>query len=830
VEDESIEAMNFENILNSFGFKIVGIASTGEEALNMVSETEPDLVLIDIVLKGPMDGIEVATHIKENFDIPVIYLTAHPEQSAIDRAKTTTPYGYLIKPVSKTDLRTTIELALYKHQIEVGLRESEDKYRSLFENANDSIIIRSKESVILDANPAACDMLGYNYQELVGKSLKTLISPDCIKFLPVIKEKLEKHNHYDYGITFLHSSGLEINAEASCRKMKYINHDDILCIIRDITNRKEIEDELRRTNEWLSFTQKSSKSGFWDWDIKTGKLTWSPEFYELFSLPPDKEPSFDIWLDILHPDDRDPAMEKIKRSIENHEFLINQYRVILPDGEVIWVRALGTTYYDENDRPQRMSGICLDITKIKEEEEKHKKIELQYQSLFDNMLNGFAYCKMIYKDNKPSDFIYISVNKTFESLTGLKDVEGKKVSEIIPDIQETDKNLFELYGRVASTGNPETFEIYIESLKECFSVSAYSPKKNYFVAIFDVITQRKKTELDLIESEKRFRMLFELSNAIMLLVDPDTGNIIDANPAAGSFYGYPLGTLKKMNIHEINQLPPDEIVELRKQIKNEEIKYLTAPHKIANGDVKTVELFSSPIKFKEGVLLFSIINDITKRIEAEERTKSSLEEKELLLKEIHHRVKNNLQIISSLLDLQEDYVKEDPTAVNVLKESQNRVLSMAMIHEMLYQSKDLNSINLSDYIRNLISNLFDSYGKKAMNLVTNLDKICLNIETAVPLGLIISELVSNSLKYAYKDDEEGIIRVELHPQEEKYKLIIEDYGKGIPPNIDFDHNSTLGLRLVKSLVNQLDGTIDLNRAKGSDYTIIFQELDYVKRI
>ncbi|MDD1774402.1 MAG: PAS domain S-box protein, partial [Methanobacterium sp.] len=423
-----------------------------------------------------------------------------------------------------------------------------------------------------------------------------------------------------------------------------------------------------------------------------------------------------------------------------------------------------------------------------------------------------------------------SVNKTFESLTGLKDVEGKKVSEIIPDIQETDKNLFELYGRVASTGNPETFEIYIESLKECFSVSAYSPKKNYFVAIFDVITQRKKAELDLIESEKRFRMLFELSNAIMLLVDPDTGNIIDANPAAGSFYGYPLETLKKMNIHEINQLPPDEIVELRKQIKNEEIKYLTAPHKIANGDVKTVELFSSPIKFKEGVLLFSIINDITKRIEAEERTKSSLEEKELLLKEIHHRVKNNLQIISSLLDLQEDYVKEDPTAVNVLKESQNRVLSMAMIHEMLYQSKDLNSINLSDYIRNLISNLFDSYGKKAMNLVTNLDKICLNIETAVPLGLIISELVSNSLKYAYKDDEEGIIRVELHPQEEKYKLIIEDYGKGIPSNIDFDHNSTLGLRLVKSLVNQLDGTIDLNRAKGSDYTIIFQELDYVKRI
>jgi two-component sensor histidine kinase len=185
-----------------------------------------------------------------------------------------------------------------------------------------------------------------------------------------------------------------------------------------------------------------------------------------------------------------------------------------------------------------------------------------------------------------------------------------------------------------------------------------------------------------------------------------------------------------------------------------------------------------------------------------------------------------------LLDLQEGYVKEDATAVNVLKESQNRVISMAMIHEMIYQSSDLSHVNFSDYIKNLVSNLFHSYSvKNKITLVINVEQISLNIETAVPCGLIISELVSNSLKYAYPDDVTGELFISLESHDNGYKLVISDNGIGFPEKLDFKNiESSLGLQLVNSLVNQLDGTIELDRSNGTKFTIKFKELKYKERI
>lgn len=147
VEDESIEAMSFEQSLKSFGYDVVGIAQTGKDALLKVSQLKPDLVLMDIVLKDDMDGIEAAAQIKDNYNIPVVYLTAHPEESVVNRAKLTLPYGYIIKPVNRVDLKNTIELALYKHQMEKKLQKSEDRYRSILENLQDAYF-RDRKSVV----------------------------------------------------------------------------------------------------------------------------------------------------------------------------------------------------------------------------------------------------------------------------------------------------------------------------------------------------------------------------------------------------------------------------------------------------------------------------------------------------------------------------------------------------------------------------------------------------------------------------------------------------------------------------------------------------------
>ncbi|MBW4667017.1 MAG: PAS domain-containing protein [Cyanomargarita calcarea GSE-NOS-MK-12-04C] len=216
--------------------------------------------------------------------------------------------------------------------------------------------------------------------------------------------------------------------------------------------------------------------------------------------------------------------------------------------------------------------------------------------------------------------------------------------------------------------------------------------------------------------------------------------------------------------------------------------------------------------------------DITARKQADIQLKASLKEKELLLKEIHHRVKNNLQVISSLLRLQAGYIK-DEQALDVFRDSQNRVRAMALIHENLYQSSDLARIEFSDYIQKLINNLIRCYGvNRNITIKLNIDKILLRIDTAIPCGLIINELVSNALKHAFVDGATGEIYVDfIYLDKGKFTLSISDNGVGVPKDIEFYRKKSLGLQLVWNLVEQLEGTIAYNTKLGTLFTIAFFE-------
>ena len=211
---------------------------------------------------------------------------------------------------------------------------------------------------------------------------------------------------------------------------------------------------------------------------------------------------------------------------------------------------------------------------------------------------------------------------------------------------------------------------------------------------------------------------------------------------------------------------------------------------------------------------------VNKMKQAEHQIKTSLKEKELLLKEIHHRVKNNLQIISSLLNLQLEHIK-DQQAIEAFKESQNRVKSMALIHEKLYQSKDLSKIELAEYIQTLTTTLFRSYKTSpgTIALKINAQDVLLDINIAIPCGLIINELVSNALKYAFPSGKEGEICIDLYPQDDKIILVVNDNGIGLPKDLDFQNPKTLGLKLVMTLVKQLRATIDLDRTRGTEFKV-----------
>jgi PAS domain S-box-containing protein len=209
--------------------------------------------------------------------------------------------------------------------------------------------------------------------------------------------------------------------------------------------------------------------------------------------------------------------------------------------------------------------------------------------------------------------------------------------------------------------------------------------------------------------------------------------------------------------------------------------------------------------------------------------KRSLKDQETLLREIHHRVNNNMQIISSLLSLQSAHVKDDRD-LQLFKDSQNRVKSMAKVHERLYQSYDLSSIKFAGYCQSLLTDLFSSHrAAPGIRLKIDIDDVSFNMETAVPCGLIINELVSNSLKYAFPNNI-GEITVSLkHYNQDKFLLTISDNGVGIPGDIDFKNSSSLGFRLTNNLTSQLEGKIDLYSENGTTYKIVFKELMYETR-
>jgi PAS domain S-box-containing protein len=227
---------------------------------------------------------------------------------------------------------------------------------------------------------------------------------------------------------------------------------------------------------------------------------------------------------------------------------------------------------------------------------------------------------------------------------------------------------------------------------------------------------------------------------------------------------------------------------------------------------------------KKGDLLAleGFITDITDTKKAEEKIKKSLEEKNVLLQEIHHRVKNNMQIISSLLSLQSRHIDEEKT-LNILNESQGRIKAMAMVHEKLYQSKNFDNINFADYIKSLIIQLEGSYhmDKTLIKTNINVEDVYLDINTAIPCGLIINELISNIIKHAFKKGERGTISAKFSRIGNNYILSVKDDGIGLPSNIDIENTDTLGLKLVNALVNQLEGTMEINRNDGTQFIIKF---------
>ncbi len=234
-------------------------------------------------------------------------------------------------------------------------------------------------------------------------------------------------------------------------------------------------------------------------------------------------------------------------------------------------------------------------------------------SLTDVMRSGYAYCEMIVEEGGPLDFIHKEVNACYEKMICLENIAGRKASEVFPVIDKSFQKFIEKQARVAETGISDRFEIYMDSLQLWLDISVCSPQKGYFVSMIDNITERKQVEGALRESELRFRKLFQEHSAIMIVIEPDTGRIIDANFAAADFYGWSIKELRRMYVQEINTLPPEEVKKEMEKSCSLAQNYFVFRHRRSDGSIRDVDVFSNKVKVAGKALLYSIIHDVTER-------------------------------------------------------------------------------------------------------------------------------------------------------------------------------------------------------------------------
>ncbi len=472
-----------------------------------------------------------------------------------------------------------------------------------------------------------------------------------------------------------------------------------------------------------------------------------------------------------------------------------------------------------------ISVVCssIDISERKASEEALKRSEQRLKLLVENSQD------IIVMQDLEGKYLYYNGSPVY----------GLKVEDVL---NKTPYDLFDTLvaakfmsslTQVAAAGKVISFEHdVLWAGKRMYFINQMYPIRNESGELVSVgtisrnIVELKEAEESLRLSEERFRALTSLSFAGVYLTD-SRGKYLYVNQRWSEMCGLPfedaLGDGWLQRVH------PDDVSNVKEKWEKMvrtggnwsfEYRFLNA-----QGTIVTVMSYAEVLKDDAGNILGYVGTnvDISERIAAEDKIKAALKEKELLLKEIHHRVKNNLQIISSLFNLQSRGIK-NKQILSIFRESNNRVKSMALLHEKLYKTYDLGKIAFRDYVESLVTDLFRSYKADGtlVDYALEIKDIFLSIDRSLPCGLIINELVSNALKYAFPQKRKGRITISFGLQGNGvYEMSVSDDGIGFPADIEFENTASLGLQLVNSLVEQMNGSIKLTRNGGTNFYITF---------
>jgi PAS domain S-box-containing protein len=423
---------------------------------------------------------------------------------------------------------------------------------------------------------------------------------------------------------------------------------------------------------------------------------------------------------------------------------------------------------------------------------------------------------------------YVDVNDAFTRLSGFSEDEviGRRPSEINLWAREEDRT--KLLNEIRNMGFLNNLDVLIRNRDGSMSTGLMSASvirlnnEPHMLTITKDITDRKKAQVALEESERRFRSLFENNYACMLIVDPQNGLIVDANPAAEKHFGRAISELKSMTVFDIDASSVDHVWSRIHGAHSGEKNHFYTKHSLGDGSIRDEEVYSGAIRINDRDYLFSIIHDISDSVRAEARIQSLLAEKEIFLREVHHRIKNNMSTMMSLLALQAD-MQKDPVAGSILIDARNRMQGMMVLYEKLYRSERIGQkMSVRDYIPHLVDEIVSMFQDKPMvKVAKDVDDFQLDVSLMAPLGIIMNELITNSMKHAFDGMKEGRISVKAEKESGMAVITVGDNGRGFPDEFFSEKDSGFGLQLVKLLARQLNGSIERQRREGTVLVLRF---------
>ncbi len=471
-----------------------------------------------------------------------------------------------------------------------------------------------------------------------------------------------------------------------------------------------------------------------------------------------------------------------------------------------------------------IGGITRDITDRKKAEEALRVSEIRYRRLFESAKDGILILdaetgKIMDVNPFLIDLLGYSkdefIEKTIWEIGYFKDIVANK--DKFEELQDKEYVRYEDLPLETANGH----KIHVEFVSNVYLVN------NHKVIQCNIRDNRDRKITDDAQnaSEIRYRRLFESAKDGILILDAKTGKIMEVNPFLIDLLGYSREQFIEKAIWEIGFFKDivankDKFLELQEK---EYVRYEDLPLETADGRKINVEFVSNVYLVNNLKVIQCSIRDNTARKMADEKIKGLLQEKGLILKEVHHRINNNMNTLKSLLTLQADTLK-DPSAISALQDAGNRVQSMMVLYHKLYQSTDFNAVSLKDYLPALVKQIVHNFPNCEMvKLDFKIDDLVIETNKLSPLGIIINELITNIMKYAFLGRTEGLISVKATLSGNKVTLIIQDNGNGIPDSIDFANSPGFGLMLIGILTKQLDGTIRKECQEGTKVILEFEK-------